>query len=311
MTAAGKPTRVGWIGVGRMGLEMSRRMLSAGIDLAVWNRTPAKAQPLADAGATIVERPADLADRDVVFTMVAASDDLLTVTVGEDGLLTSAGPRVLVDSSTVSAQASDEVRAAAGARGTALLAAPVSGNPSVARAGKLTFVVSGPREAFEIVEPLLAAIGRGATYVGEGDRARAVKIAHNLILGIMAQALAETTVLAEREGVARADYLAFLNDSVMGSTFSRYKTPALVKLDWTPTFTPPLLRKDLDLGLAAAERVGARLPLVERARERVEALVQEGRFNDDDFQALLVLAARDAGLELEPEPGPVDDGLSS
>ncbi len=119
----------------------------------------------------------------------------------------------------------------------AFLAAPVSGNPKAARAGMLSVAVSGPRDAYERALPYLRMLGRSVSYVGEGEAARLVKICHNLVLGVVAQILAETTVLAESGGVARADYLDFINDSVLGSTFTRYKTPAYVNLDFTPTFT--------------------------------------------------------------------------
>src|SRR5690242_14288157 len=150
--------RIGWIGTGRMGAALVTRLLDAGCDVAVYNRTAAKTRPLAERGATVVGRPADLADRDVVFVMVAASADLEEVTTGERGVLTDPdhAPGVLVDSSTVSVEASAAVRAEAGKHGTEFLAAPVSGNPKVVAAGKLTFAVSGPREAYERVEPLIA-----------------------------------------------------------------------------------------------------------------------------------------------------------
>src|SRR6201999_1892426 len=136
--------------------------------------------------------------------------------------------------------------------GAQFVAAPVSGNPKVIGAGKLTVAASGPRPAFDEVAPLLAAWGHGVTYVGGDEAARLVKICHNVFLGVVIQSLAEITVLAEKGGVSRAAFLEFLNNSVMGSTFSRYKTPALVNLDFHPTFTSSLLRKDFDLGLAAA-----------------------------------------------------------
>jgi 3-hydroxyisobutyrate dehydrogenase-like beta-hydroxyacid dehydrogenase len=303
--------RIGWIGVGRMGSPMIVRLLEAGYDVAVWNRTREKCDPLEERGATVVDSPAALADCDVVFTMVAGSEDLKAVTIGEGGLLTRGdrAPAILIDSSTVSAEASEEVRAHGRAVGTALLAAPVSGNPSVVRAGKLTVVVSGPEEAWEEARPILEALGRGATYVGEGDRARLVKICHNLALGIVAQTLAEITVLAEKGGISRTDFLAFFNDSVMGSMFSRYKTPALVTLDYTPSFTATLLLKDFDLGLAAAGELGVSVPVVEHVRALVAALIEEG-YGDEDFAAMLSVQAKASDLELEREPGPVPDGLA-
>jgi 3-hydroxyisobutyrate dehydrogenase-like beta-hydroxyacid dehydrogenase len=303
--------RIGWIGLGRMGVPMVGRLLDAGYEVAVWNRTREKAVPLERQGCAVAASAAELADCDIVFTMVAGSDDLTAVTIGPEGVLSraDAAPAILIDSSTVSAEASEAVRERGARTGTALLAAPVSGNPNVVRAGRLTFVVSGPADAFATAQPVLEAIGRGATYVGEGDRARLVKICHNLALGIVAETLAEITVLAEKGGIARADFLAFLNDSVMGSTFSRYKTPALVTLDYTPTFTPELLLKDFDLGIDAADQLGVSAPLVERARELIAAMIADG-YHGVDFAALLSVRAKASDLELAPEPGPVSDGLA-
>ncbi|MEV7714975.1 NAD(P)-dependent oxidoreductase [Streptomyces sp. NPDC088270] len=309
-TAQERP-RVGWIGTGRMGFRLAARLLDAGHDVAVFNRTRAKAEPLAERGATVVDRPADLADRDVVFTMVSASSDLETVTTGPGGVLTSpnAAPGVLVDSSTVSTQMSALVRKAAAGRGTGFLAAPVSGNPKVVAAGKLTVAVSGSREVFDRVEPLLALLGRGVTYVGEDEVARLVKIAHNVFLGVVTQSLAEITVLAEKGGVSRAAFLEFLNDSVMGSVYTRYKSPALVNLDLTPTFTMPLLRKDFDLGLAAARGLEVPMPLAAATAQLVASAIGAGHV-EEDFAALILEQARNSGVTLEAQDVPVDDGLS-
>ena len=303
--------RLGWIGAGRMGSVLAQRLLAAGHDVAVYNRTRAKSEPLSDLGATLVDAPADLADRDVVFTMVGGSQDFEGVVLGDAGLLSrpDAAPALLVDSTTISVAASERVRVAAEARGTDVLAAPVSGNPKVAAAGRLTIAVSGPREAFERARPYLEVLGPGVTYVGEGDRARLVKICHNLMLGIVAQTLAEITVLAEKGGVSRADFLAFLNDSVMGSTFTRYKTPAYVNLDFTPTFTPALLLKDFDLGFEAADEMDVPMHVAGTARESVRALIEAG-YTDVDFAALIELHARASGLDLVAEDTPVSDGLA-
>ena len=306
------PRRIGWIGVGRMGSPMIVRLLDAGHEVSVWNRTRAKAEPLADRGAVIVDAPAALAECEIVFTMVAGSEDFKAVTIGPGGVLgvCDAAPSILIDSSTVSASASRAVRERADAVGTALLAAPVSGNPKVVRAGRLTLVVSGPAEAWERARDVLEGLGRGATYVGEGDRARLVKICHNLALGICAQTLAEITVLAEKGGISRTDFLSFFNDSVMGSTFSRYKTPALVGLDYTPTFTTELLLKDFDLGLDAASELGVSVPVVEQVRALIAAMIEEG-WSGVDFAAMLSVQAQASGLELVAEPGPIPDGLTS
>ena len=302
---------IGWIGTGRMGHAMVRRLLAAGHDVRVWNRTRAKAEDLVTLGATVVDTAADLSDREVVFTMVAADADLLEVTVGENGLLRGHdGPAYLIDSSTVSAETSERIRLSAARHGTTLLAAPVSGNAKVVRAGKLSLAVSGPIEAYTAVEELLRAIGSSVTYVGERDVARLVKLAHNILLGVVTQSLAEVTVLAQRGGVPRAAFLEFLNGSVLGSTFTRYKTPALVNLDFTPTFTTDLLRKDFDLGLAAARALEVPVPVAAITHHLVQGAVGRGH-RDEDFAALLIEQARSAGVELQSEGVDVDDGLGA
>ncbi|HEX5405575.1 MAG TPA: NAD(P)-dependent oxidoreductase [Pseudonocardiaceae bacterium] len=300
---------IGWIGTGRMGFALADRLAKAGLDVSVWNRTKAKAEPLASHGAVIVDELGELAAKDVVFTMVSASHDLEEI-AGKLLADPDRAPRIVVDCSTVSAQTSATVRVRLADRGCRLVAAPVSGNGKVVKAGRLTLVCSGDADAFVEVSPLLDLLGRHVTYVGDGEHARLVKICHNLLLGVTIQNLVEVTVLAEKGGVPRAAFLEFINNSVMGSVFSRYKTPALVNLDFTPTFTPALLRKDLDLGLAAANELGVPMPVVAAAREPVQAAIAQGR-GDEDFAVLLELQAVSSGLNLALEDVMLDDGLGS
>jgi 3-hydroxyisobutyrate dehydrogenase len=309
MAAATTPT-VGWIGTGRMGYQLALRLLKAGYDVAAYNRTRAKAERLAEHGAKIVDSPAEVADRDIVFIMVSADKDLESVISGDGGLLTGSDtPKIVVDSSTVSTEASARIRAVVEETGARFLAAPVSGNPKVITAGKLTVAASGPREAFDLVEPLLGVWGCGVTYVGEGEVARLVKIAHNVFLGVVIQSLAEITVLAERGGVSRAAFLQFLNDSVLGSAFSRYKSPALVNLDFHPTFTNVLLRKDLQLGLSAGKELGVPMPLAASVDMLIAQAIGAG-YTEQDFATLVLEQARRSGYSIEPENVPVDDGLA-
>jgi len=301
--------RLGWIGTGRMGYAMAARLLHAGCQVVVYNRTRAKAEPLAALGASIVDSAAALAGCDIVFTSVSTSDDLISVITGPRGLLTGPQtPKLLVDTSSVSEEASAKVRAAAAKRGTQMLAAPVSGNAKVVETGKLTLVVSGPADAYKMALPFLDKLGAGVTYVGEGELARIVKICHNLLLGVITQCLAEITVLAQKAGVPRSALLDFINHSVMGSQFTTYKAPAFVNLDFKPTFTAPLLRKDLDLGLAAGKKLGVPLPLVQLTCDLVQQVIDQGE-TERDFAVLLLRAARSAGIELQPENKVVDDGL--
>ena len=301
---------LGWIGAGRMGFAMAKRLLSAGCDVTVYNRTRAKAEPLETDGARIVDVPADLADRDVVFTMVSSADDLYSVVCGDQGLLSGSGtPKLLIDCSSVSEEGSQRVREALKERGCEMLSAPVSGNAKVIKAGRLTIVASGPEPAFALAEPYLDVIGEGVTYVGRGELARMVKICHNVLLGVVTQSLAEITVLAEKGGVSRHALLDFINNSVMGSMFTRYKSPAFVNLDWTPTFTPPLLRKDMALGLSAGEKLGVPMPVAAATQELVQQTIDAGH-TDCDFGILLELQAAASDMQLTPENVEVDDGLS-
>jgi 3-hydroxyisobutyrate dehydrogenase len=303
--------RVGWIGTGRMGVAMAANLARSGVRLTAWNRTAAKAEPLTAFGATVAGSLADLRGNEVVFTMVSTAADLNGVLFDDGGLLAGAGslPEVLVDCSTIAMVDSAEVRRRCDDLGVAFLASPVSGNGKVVRSGGLTLVASGPEPVFERVRPLLEAIGASATYAGEGETARLVKIAHNLMLGVVTQCMAEITVLAEKGGVSRHAFLEFLNNSVMGSAFTRYKTPAFVHLDYTPTFTPLLLRKDFDLGLAAARELDVPMPLAALTAELVQASVGSGR-TEEDFAILLDLQAAASGMTLKPEDVSVDDGLT-
>lgn len=304
--------RIGWIGAGRMGAAMASRLARAGEDVTVWNRTRSKAEALAEVGCSVADTIADLRGHDVVFTMVSTPADLEQVLTGPDGLLADPDrvPGCVVDCSTVSTESSAAMRAACAERGVAFLASPVSGNGKVVRAGGLSLVVSGPEETYAAVAPLLDHLGKGATYVGEGELARLAKICHNVMLGVVTQNLAEITVLAEKGGMSRAAFLEFLNKSVMGSVFTTYKSPAFVHLDYTPTFTPILLRKDFDLGFAAAHELDVPMPVAAAAAAAVQGTVSGGRV-EEDFAILLDQQAMLSGLTLEPEDAFVDDGLSA
>jgi len=309
MTADAARARLGWIGIGRMGYAMAERLAKAGADVTVWNRTRAKAEPLAARGAKIADRVADLAACDVVFVMVSTWDDVKEVVTGPGGLLSgAAAPKLVVECSSISLEGSAELRALLAARGVALLAAPVSGNAKVIKAGRLSFVCSGPRAAFDRALPYLRMIAPSASYVGDGELARIVKICHNVFLGVVTQSLAEITVLAQKAGVPRHAFLDFMNQSVMGSTFSRYKTPAFVNLDFKVTFTPKLLRKDLDLGLDAAKAHDVPMPLAAITRDLVQTMIGRG-MTEQDFAQLLLLQAEASGMKLEAENVPVGDGL--
>jgi 3-hydroxyisobutyrate dehydrogenase len=304
--------QVGWIGLGRMGQAMVMRLLKGGFGASVWNRTRSKAEPLAAYGAEVVRERSELARCEAVFTMVSTTDDLKDVLFGEGGLVTGTRkPQVVVDSSSISQEGSAEIRARLEALGVAYLCAPVSGNAKVAKAGKLLIVASGPRALYDKAQPYLAAMGRKAMWVGEGELARIWKIAHNTMFGVVIQNLCEITVLAEKAGIPRHVFLESINESVLGSMYTRYKTPMLANLSFGQvTFTPQLLLKDMDLGMGAAKAHGVAMPAAAATRESVARLVGRG-YHDIDFAVLLQETARDAGLELKPEDVVLGDGLEA
>ena len=303
--------KLGWIGTGRMGYEMAARLAKGGCDLAVWNRTRAKAEPLAKHGAKVVNQLEELSTRDILFVMVSTYEDVKEV-IGK--ALAAGGnegkPKMVVECSSISLEGSAELRKILAAKGVEYLAAPVSGNAKVIKAGKLTFVVSGPKAAYELARPYLDMMGTGSSYVGEGELARIAKICHNVMLGVVIQNLCEITILAQKAGMPRHAFLDFLNKSVMGSMFTRYKTPALVNLDFHVTFTPKLLRKDLDLGLDAGRSLEVPMPLTSLTRDLLQQMIGQG-ITEQDFSTLLLMQAKAYGIELKPENVPVGDGLSS
>ena len=304
--------KVGWIGLGRMGEAMVKRLTKAGHGVDIWNRTRSKAEPLVEYGATLVDSKLDLAACETVFTMVSTTDDLKEVLFGAGGLVTGKTlPRLVVDSSSISQEGSTEVRERLEALGVAYLCAPVSGNAKVAKAGKLLVVASGPKHLYDLAEPYLRAMSRKCMWVGEGELARVWKIAHNTMFGVVIQNLCEIIVLAEKAGIPRHVFLESINDSVLGSMYTRYKTPVLSNLTFEQvTFTPKLLLKDLDLGMAAAKAQGVSMPAAAATRESVSRLIGRG-YDDVDFSVLLVEVAKDAGLELKPEAVKISDGLES
>jgi 3-hydroxyisobutyrate dehydrogenase len=299
--------KLGWIGAGRMGYAMAERLAKGGCNIAVWNRTKAKADPLSKYGAKVVNQLEELSTKDILFCMVSTYDDVKEV-IGK--VLAKGKPKMVVECSSISLEGSAELRQLLQGKGVQYLAAPVSGNAKVIKAGKLTFVVSGPKAAYDLARPYLDMMGTGSSYVGEGELSRIAKICHNVMLGVTIQNLCEVLILAQKVGMPRHAFLDFLNKSVMGSMFTRYKTPALVNLDFHVTFTPKLLRKDLDLGLDAGREFEVPMPLTSITRDVLQQMIGQG-MTEQDFSTLLLAQAKASGIELKPENVEVGDGLSS
>jgi 3-hydroxyisobutyrate dehydrogenase len=310
--------KIGWIGMGRMGFPMAERLLKAGHGLSIWNRTRAKAEPLAAKGGKVVDKLTDLSAMDVVFSIVSNGKDLEEVYFGRDGVASGGRmPKILVDCSTIAVEESAAIRARLAELGSAFVASPVSGNAKVIKAGKLSAVVSGPEAACRAVMPMIEVFApQGVSHVGDGELARVCKIAHNVMLGVVIENLIEITLLANKMGVPRHAFLSFMNNSVMGSMFTRYKSPALVNLDWTTTFTPELLRKDLDLGLALGRDWDVVMPVTAAAREMLQSHFGAATLKNNpdeylqkDFAALMETMALASGMKLESESKNVPTGL--
>jgi 3-hydroxyisobutyrate dehydrogenase len=317
-TMAKNEQKIGWIGMGRMGFPMAERLLKAGYDVSIWNRTRAKAEPLAAKGGKVVDRLADLAGLDVVFSIVSTGKDLEEIYFGKDGVASQGRmPKILVDCSTIAVEESAAIRERLGKLGSAFVASPVSGNAKVIKAGKLSAVVSGPEAACRAAMPMIEVFApQGVSYVGDGELARVCKIAHNVMLGVVIENLIEITLLANKMGVPRHAFLSFMNNSVMGSMFTRYKSPALVNLDWTTTFTPELLRKDLDLGLALGRDWDVTMPVTAAAREMLQSHFgaatlkpKPDEYLQQDFAALMETMGLASGMKLVSENQNVPTGL--
>ena len=271
---AEKKQKIGWIGMGRMGYPMAERLIKAGYDVSIWNRTRSKAEPLAAKGGKVVDNLMELKDVDVLFSIVATGKDVDQVYFGKNSVTGHGGkiPKIFVDCSSIAVEESAAIRDKLKQLGSEFVAAPVSGNAKVIKAGKLSAVVSGPEAACKTVTPMIEVFApKGVSYVGDGELARICKIAHNVMLGVVIENLIEITLLANKMGVPRHAFLSFMNNGVMGSMFTAYKSPALVNLDWTTTFTPELLRKDLDLGLALGREWDVPMPVTAATREVLQA----------------------------------------
>ncbi len=300
--AAMNSGQVGWIGAGRMGQAMVERLLDAGVEVIVWNRSPEKVTALAERGARIAATPAEAAAAPVVFSMVTDDAALDALRVADDGVLGRPGaPRAWVDCSSVSPAAADRAATAAHEWGVAFASAPVSGNPGAVRAGNAVFAISGDQAAIDAALPALRVIGRNVHAVGTGRQASVVKLCTNAVLAVLIQSLAEVLVLGEKCGVRRGDLMTFINDSAIGSPFSRYKTASLVELDMTPAFTAVGQRKDIRLALGLAAETETPMPVLSSTEVAFSRLVASGLGDGIDFAALILLAARDAGIELQPE----------
>ena len=276
--------KVGWIGLGKMGLPMAQRLIANGVLLTVYNRSAGPVQKLCAMGAQAASSPKDLGEMNTVFTMVADDVALRSVTVGDQGCYDHLQPGTLhIDMSTVSPELSGEVAVAARTRGVFYLRAPVSGSTAAAAGGSLTILASGDQQAYEAAKPLLALFGKKFHYLGDGDQARYLKLAINLMLGVTAAMLGEAMALASKGHVDWRQAVAVIKDSALASPLIGYKAHMVAERDFTPMFTFAQMAKDLELALAAAHEVHVTTPVLALVREGFLALKAQGHSELDFF----------------------------
>jgi 3-hydroxyisobutyrate dehydrogenase-like beta-hydroxyacid dehydrogenase len=290
---AGPALRVGFAGIGRMGLPMARNVLAAGFPLTVFNRTAERCAPLVEAGATQAETPADLGRAsDVVITMVADGDSVTALLDGDDGLLVGAAEGlVLVEMSTIGPLAARAIAARCAEGGVAMLDAPVSGSTAVAEAGELTILVGGDEADLERARPVLEAMSKAVLHLGPSGAGAAMKLGLNLIIGATVQSVSEALVLAEASGIERAEAYAAIAAGVVGSPFVNYKRDAFVDPDGTPVaFTLDLMGKDLGLALELGAAAG--VPLLATSAAAQGTAIATGLLGGDGDQARIADALR-------------------
>lgn len=289
--------RIGWIGLGKMGEPMALNLLRAGYDLTVWNRTVSRCENLRSAGARVADDiPSLAADADILFVSLADDSALAGVALGEGGAVSNLRPgSLLVETSTVSITISSEIAGLAEARGLRYLRAPVSGSVILANAGKLGMLVSGPRDAYEDLKPVLAAITSHQLYAGDGEQARVLKLTVNIMVGIIAAMTGEAMAFCLKNGVDRSTTVDGIAASVATSPLFGYKADALKQRDFSPKFTVAQIAKDFDLALSAAHAREVPLPLTALVRQGWAGLLSNGQ-GEDDFFKYTEMAIRAAGV---------------
>jgi 3-hydroxyisobutyrate dehydrogenase-like beta-hydroxyacid dehydrogenase len=285
--------RVGFIGIGLMGSQMSRKILEAGYPLSVWNRKKEKAGALISAGAKWADSPKAVAQgSDVVITMITDSAASEEVICGKGGVLEGTHPgMILIDMGSIAPEMSRSIAERAGAKGIPMLDAPVTGNPKVASEGKLGIMVGGPKETFEACLPIFEKMGVKIIHVGENGKGTTLKLINNLIMGVAIEAVAEALVLAAKAGIDPQKVLEIT--SVGGARTGAMETrgPRMIKHDFSPHFSANNMHKDLSGALKLAEEVGASLPATSISREMLRAAKTQGKGELDSCVVMTVIEA--------------------
>ncbi|MGC9222602.1 MAG: NAD(P)-dependent oxidoreductase [Terracidiphilus sp.] len=258
--------KIGFLGLGKMGTPMAMHLLAAGHELRVWNRSEGKADPLIHEGAILAGTPAEAElGADAVVTMLFDDAAHEQVVFGANGLMDAMSPGVLhISASTISVALSERLTQEHTRRGHEFVAAPVFGRPNVAEEGRLWIVAAGARKAIARALPLLEAYSRGITVVGaEPRQAHAVKLGGNFLIGAMIQALSESFVYAEKQGIDPATFFEAVNSALFQSPFYAAYSKVMLNPPAQPGATVELGEKDLRLLREAAASRNTRLSLAD------------------------------------------------
>ena len=280
--------RIAFLGRGLMGGGMARRLLGAGFAVTVFNRNPARAEPLAAAGARVAGSPRDAAaGAEVVFSMVADDAASRAIWLGPDGAIAGAARgAVLVECSTLTVAWVQELAQAAAAAGAECIDAPVTGSKNQAAAGELNFLTGGNAAALETIRPALNAMGRSVTHLGPTGSGALLKLINNFLAGVHVAATAEAVAWIERTELDRAQAIAFLSDSAVGSPVTKTVAARMCAPDFTPNFFLRLMAKDLGYASGEAAKAGQQLTSAAMARDVFQRAIAAGH-GDKDMSAVV------------------------
>jgi 3-hydroxyisobutyrate dehydrogenase len=290
--------RIGFVGLGTMGGAMATNLASAGFPLTVWNRTPGRAGPLVERGATAAPTPAAVAKAsDVVVTCVSDTPDVEKILFGQDGVATGARKgQLLIDCSTISPSATRDFGARLAKLGVNLVDAPVSGGSEGAKNATLTIFVGGNAAGFERAYPILSAMGKTITHVGPIGSGQAVKAVNQVILAGTYLGVAEGIVLALKAGLDLPQVVEALGGGAAQSWVLANRSERMTKNDYPLGFKVALHRKDLAIALDLANELGAGLPITALTAEFESELIKRGH-GDDDVSALARTIRSLSGLD--------------
>jgi len=290
--------RIGWIGLGKMGIPMSKNLVKKGYSVTVFNRTKEKTKELAAEGAKVADSPKALAgDSDVIISMISDDPVLEEVSIGKNGAFEGAkSGAIYIDMSTVSPVSSAKVAEVATKKGIKYLRAPVSGSTVLATSGTLTIFASGPKDAYDQCTEIFGAMGQKVFHVGNGDEARYLKLLLNMMVGITSAMAGEALVFGEKGGMNWDQMIDIIGASVVASPLVGYKSQMLKSRNFAPAFTIDQIAKDFDIALDTGKAANVPMPITALARQFFGAMKAKGKGNVDFF-GLVTLLEELAGVK--------------